>query len=124
MTVRGDPHRLRQLFLNLVDNAIKYNCDGGDVTMALRQDLDCAEFTIANTGEGIPANLQARVFDRFVRGDEARSQAIDGSGLGLTIVQWIAQAHGGTIQLESDPGLVTTATLRLPLAEAAAAPAG
>ena len=124
VTVRGDRHRLRQLFLNLVDNAIKYNCDGGDVTLALRRVDDDAEFTIANTGDGIPLDLQARVFDRFVRGDEARNQAIDGSGLGLTNVQWIAQAHGGTIQLESEPGLVTTAILRLPLTEAAAPSAG
>ena len=117
VTILGDRHRLRQLFLNLVDNAIKYNCDGGDVTMALRRVEGYAEFAIANTGDGIPLDLQARVFDRFVRGDEARTQAIDGSGLGLTIVQWIAHAHGGTIQIESDPGLVTTALLRLPLAE-------
>ena len=117
LTVIGDRHRLRQLFLNLLDNAIKYNCDGGDVVLALRRNQHMAEFEITNTGEGIPAELQAHVFDRFVRGDEARRQAVEGSGLGLTIVQWIAHAHGGTIQIESESNQYTTATLRLPLAD-------
>jgi len=116
VTVVGDRHRLRQLLLNLVDNAIKYNCDGGDVTLTLRQENGFAEFQVANTGAGIPPELQSRVFDRFVRGDEARSQALEGSGLGLTIAQWITQAHRGSIHIESEPGLLTTATVRLPVA--------
>lgn len=116
-TVLGDRHRLRQLLLNLVDNAVKYNCANGSVTLALRRVDASAEIEITNTGDGIPPAMQARVFDRFVRGDNARAKAEDGCGLGLTIAQWIAQAHGGTIQLSSGPGK-TTATVRLPVAPA------
>lgn len=115
-TVVGDRHRLRQLLLNLVDNAVKYNQQPGTVTIALRQRDGAAEIEIINTGAGIPPALQPRVFDRFVRGDEARAKAIDGSGLGLTIAQWITKAHHGSIQLSSVPGQSTTATVRLPLA--------
>jgi len=118
----GDRHRLRQLLLNLADNALKYNHPAGSVTMALRQRNGAAEIKITNTGVGIPPELQARVFDRFVRGDEARSRAIEGCGLGLSICRWIVQAHGGTIQLVSDATKTTTALVRLPLASAAAPP--
>ncbi len=112
----GDRHRLRQLLLNLADNAVKYNQPGGSVAMVLRRRNDTAEIEITNTGEGIPPGLQARVFERFVRGDEARSRAIEGCGLGLTICRWIVQSHGGTIQLSSDATKKTTALVRLPLA--------
>lgn len=112
----GDRHRLRQLLLNLTDNAVKYNRPGGSVAIALRRRNDTAEIEITNTGEGIPPELQARVFDRFVRGDEARMRAIEGCGLGLTICRWIVQSHGGTIQLSSDATKKTTAVVRLPLA--------
>jgi signal transduction histidine kinase len=114
--VLGDRERLRQLLLNLTDNAIKYNRPGGRVTMALRKRDGAAEIEITNTGEGIPPALQPRVFERFVRGDEARSRAIEGCGLGLSICRWIVQAHSGAIQLSSEPGRSTTATVRLPLA--------
>jgi signal transduction histidine kinase len=120
--VVGDRHRLRQLLLNLVDNAIKYNRESGTVTISLRQNNGSAEFEIANTGEGIPREFLPRVFDRFVRSDEARARTIEGCGLGLTIAQWIAQAHGGTIQIESDPGLITTARICLPLVNAKTPP--
>jgi signal transduction histidine kinase len=112
----GDRHRLRQLLLNLTDNAVKYNRPGGSVVMALRRRDGAAEIEITNTGEGIPPELQPRVFERFVRGDEARSRAIEGCGLGLTICRWIVQAHGGTIRLATDAAKRTTATVRLPLA--------
>ena len=112
----GDRHRLRQLLLNLADNAVKYNHPGGSVAMALRRRNGTAEIEITNTGEGIPTELQLRVFERFVRGDEARSRAIEGCGLGLTICRWIVQSHGGTIQLSSDAMKRTTALVRLPLA--------
>ena len=114
--VLGDRDRLRQLLLNLTDNAIKYNRPGGQVTMALRERDGMAEIEITNTGEGIPPALQSRVFERFMRGDEARSRAIEGCGLGLPICRWIVQAHDGTIQLSSEPGR-TTVTVRLPLAK-------
>lgn len=117
ITVRGDRHRLRQLLLNLADNAIKYNQPEGKVTMSLRRANGTAEFTIANTGPGIPPEVLPRVFDRFYRGDPAHSPAVDGCGLGLSIAQWIVSAHGGTIKIESVPSKLTTVTVRLPLAQ-------
>jgi signal transduction histidine kinase len=116
LTVMGDRHRLRQLLLNLTDNAVKYNRPNGTVSMALRQRNGEAEIEIVNTSDGIPPELQPKIFDRFVRGDNAQAQSIDGSGLGLTIAQWIAQAHHGTIKLSSEPGKITTALVHLPLA--------
>ena len=114
-TIRGDQHRLRQVLLNLADNAVKYNEPGGTVTLALRCTGDSAELTIANTGPGLPPDQQARLFEPFFRGDTAH--AIEGSGLGLAICRWIVTAHHGTIQIISEPGKMTTATVRLPLAE-------
>jgi signal transduction histidine kinase len=74
-----------------------------------------AEFTIANTGPGIPAEVLPRVFERFFRGDPAHSNSVDGCGLGLSIAQWIVSAHNGTIQIESEPSKLTTVRVRLPL---------
>ncbi len=103
ITVRGDRHRLRQLLLNLADNAVKYNQPQGHVTMSLQRAGNLAEFTIANTGPGIPPESLPRMFDRFYRGDPAHSQEVDGCGLGLSIAQWIVSAHNGTIKIESPP---------------------
>jgi signal transduction histidine kinase len=114
-TVRGDAHRLRQLLLNLSDNAVKYNRPGGGISMALRLANSSASFTIVNTGPGIRAELLPRVFDRFFRGDMAHSQEPEGCGLGLSIVQWIVKAHQGTINVESRPGGLTSVTVSLPL---------
>ena len=115
LTVRGDRHRLRQLLLNLADNAVKYNQPQGHVTMGLRRADGAAEFTIANTGTGISPESLPRVFDRFYRGDPAHSHAVDGCGLGLSIARWIVLAHQGTILIESGPSKLTTVTVRLPL---------
>jgi heavy metal sensor kinase len=115
LTVRGDRHRLRQLLLNLADNAVKYNQPQGRVTMSLRRANDAAEFTIVNTGAGIPPEILPRVFDRFFRGDPAHSPEVDGCGLGLSIVQWIVSAHGGNITVKSEPSKLTTVTMHLPL---------
>jgi len=119
ISVRGDRHRLRQLLLNLADNAVKYNQPQGRVTMNLRRASGAAEFTITNTGPGIPPEALPRVFDRFYRGDPAHSNEVDGCGLGLSIAKWIVSAHHGTIQIESVPAKRTTVTVRLPLDEAA-----
>ncbi|HNQ87482.1 MAG TPA: ATP-binding protein [Verrucomicrobiota bacterium] len=116
--VQGDCHRLRQLLLNLTDNAIKYNAPRGFVKFALRRDGGLAELRIANGGPGIAREHLTRIFDRFFRGDPAHSGTIEGSGLGLSIAQWIVRAHGGEIHLASQPGIVTTVTVRLPLAVA------
>ena len=113
--VRGDRHRLRQLLLNLADNAVKYNQPRGSVTMNLRRANGAAEFTITNTGPGIPPESLPRVFDRFFRGDPAHSNEVEGCGLGLSIARWIVSAHKGTIQIQSAPSQPTTVTVRLPL---------
>jgi len=115
IVLTGDRHRLRQLLLNLADNAVKYNQPQGSVTMNLRRANGAAEFTIANTGPGIPPESLPRVFDRFYRGDPAHSNVVEGCGLGLSIARWIVLAHHGTIHIESVPKEQTTVTVRLPL---------
>ncbi len=122
ISVRGERHRLRQLLLNLADNAVKYNQPQGLVKISLRRTNGFAEFKIANTGAGIPPEILPRVFDRFFRGNPAHENTIEGCGLGLSIVQWIVSAHGATIQIESVPSKLTTVTVRLPL-ETATKPA-
>jgi signal transduction histidine kinase len=115
LTVTGDRHRLRQLLLNLTDNAIKYNQPQGIVTISLRQVAKSAELAIANTGKGIRLDMLPRVFDPFYRGDTSHSNEVQGCGLGLSIARWIVTAHGGAIQISSQPGGLTTVTVRLPL---------
>lgn len=116
LTVRGDADRLRQLLLNLADNAVKYNQPQGWITMALQLSRTMAEFTITNSGPGIPPEALPRVFDRFYRGDASHGNAVEGCGLGLSIAQWIVSAHGGSIAIASQPGKTTTVTVRLPCA--------
>lgn len=113
--VQGDAHRLRQLLLNLVDNAVKYNQKNGSISMALRRRNGTAELTIANTGPGIAPEALPRVFERFYRGDPAHSRQADGCGLGLGIAHWIVTAHGGTIHIDSVPAKLTMVTVGLPL---------
>lgn len=115
VSVPGDRHRLRQLLLNLTDNAIKYNQRKGRVTIDLHRNEKFAELKISNTGAGIPPEMQSRVFDRFFRADPAHGNAVDGCGLGLSIAQWIVTAHNGTIQISSQPEKLTTIMVRLPV---------
>jgi signal transduction histidine kinase len=114
--IAGDRHRLRQLLLNLADNAVKYNRPGGTVEFSLRRAGGGAEIKIANTGAGIPPQHLPRVFERFFRGAAAHPSVTDGCGLGLSIVQWIARAHHGVVKIESEPARLTTVTVGLPLA--------
>ncbi|MDB6058764.1 MAG: Integral rane sensor signal transduction histidine kinase [Verrucomicrobiales bacterium] len=115
VSLMGDRHRLRQLLLNLSDNAAKYNVPNGVINLQLRNVDGAAEFCIANSGPGIAPELQQRVFDRFFRGDASHNSSVDGCGLGLSIAQWIVHAHGGTIAVRSVPEPMTTFTVRLPL---------
>jgi signal transduction histidine kinase len=114
IAISGDRHRLRQLLLNLADNAVKYNQPGGTVEFSLRRDGADAELKISNTGKSIPPEVLPHVFERFYRGDPAHNSSVDGCGLGLSIVQWIVRAHQGTIKIESGPGKPTTVMVRLP----------
>src|SRR5215469_8394664 len=116
-TVNGDAHRLRQLLLNLADNAVKYNQPNGSISMSLRRVGDSAELAISNTGPGVPPEKLSRVFDRFFRVDPAHSTSVEGCGLGLSIAQWIVSAHNGAIQMTSEPAKLTTVTVRLPAVE-------
>jgi len=115
VVVQGDRHRLRQLLLNLTDNAIKYNQPQGRVTIALNRNNGYAELMIANTGAGIAPAILPHVFDRFFRGDSAQNNDAEGCGLGLSIARWIVTAHGGSIQLVSEPNLLTIAAIKLAL---------
>jgi signal transduction histidine kinase len=93
---------------------VKYNERGGQVSVSLRLVHPDAEVVISNTGQGVPRESHARIFDRFFRGDAGHSSAVEGSGLGLSIAQWIVEAHGGSVHFESDIGGLTTVTVRLP----------
>ncbi len=115
LTVLGDRHRLRQLLLNLTDNAIKYNHPGGEVRLALHGVEHCAVLVVTNTGPGIAPERLPRVFEPFFRGDASHSNAVEGCGLGLSIARWIVRAHDGAIVIASVPSNHTTVTLRLPL---------
>lgn len=114
--LRGDELRLRQLFLNLISNGIKYTPEGGSVTISLAIQDDSALIDIRDTGIGIPDSDLPRIFDRFYRVDKARNRMDGGSGLGLAIVKWIVEAHGGQIEVTSEPGAGSTFSVRLPLA--------
>ena len=94
-----DPAVLRQAVLNLVDNAIKYTPEGGEVHLAVRQMDGRATIEVADSGQGIPEQHRRHVFDRFYRGDAARSSETGGVGLGLAIARWAVETNGGTIEL-------------------------
>ncbi|MCA1599734.1 MAG: cell wall metabolism sensor histidine kinase WalK, partial [Chloroflexi bacterium] len=117
-TALGDADLLKQLLLNLVDNAIAYTPSGGRVELSLDVDGEWARLSVRDTGPGIPAADVERIFERFYRMDEARTRRSGGAGLGLAIARWIAEAHGGHIAVESVVGRGSTFTLVLPLHDA------
>jgi signal transduction histidine kinase len=110
----GDRDRLKQVLVNLIDNAIKYTHAGGKVSLDVHQHRDYAVLEVEDSGIGISAENQASVFDRFFRVDPDRGTA--GAGLGLAIVKSICHAHGGTIEIESTQGRGSTFRVILPLA--------
>lgn len=110
-TVIGIEHVLREMLYNLCDNAIKYNRDGGAVTVEVTQFQHHVRVTVADTGIGIPFEEQQRVFERFYRVDKSRSRAMGGTGLGLSIVKHGAQLHHANVELHSEPGQGTTFTI-------------
>lgn len=113
--IMGDPDRLKQLFINLIDNAIKYTPEGGEVRISLSKTDLWAHVTITDNGIGIPAKDLPFIFDRFYRVDKARSRSQGGSGLGLSIAKWIVEAHGGEIYVTSEIGSGTTFAIALPV---------
>ncbi|MGA3097113.1 MAG: ATP-binding protein [Bryobacteraceae bacterium] len=112
---RGDEDLLRRLVMNLLDNAIRYTPRGGQVSAALEQSPGYIQIRISDTGTGIAPEDAARVFERFYRADQARSRQDGGFGLGLSIVQWIAEAHRGTVKFSSQLGAGSVFTVTLPL---------
>lgn len=119
VSVLGDHTRLRQLFLNLTTNALKYTPRGGSVDLSLTCHDRTASFSVRDSGLGISAADLPHIFERFYRADRARSRSPErgGFGLGLAISQWIAEAHGGTIAVRSRLGRGSTFTVTLPVIE-------
>ncbi len=129
--VRGDPDQLHQLVVNLVDNAVKYGGRGKTVRIEARQ-LDtggaaagalsgrpCVAISVADEGEGIPAEHIPRITERFYRVDSARSRRLGGTGLGLAIAKHVIRRHQGHLAIESELGRGSRFTVLLPLAPAA-----
>ena len=112
----GDEDLLRQMLLNLVDNAVKFTPSDGAVTLSLERRKDEYLLSVADTGPGIPAEARQHIFERFYRADRARTRAEDGgAGLGLAIARWIARAHNGDIELGNSGNSGTKFTIRLPV---------
>jgi two-component system, OmpR family, phosphate regulon sensor histidine kinase PhoR len=114
--VRADETRLQEVLYNLLDNAVKYSREGGDLRLAAQQRNGEIALSVSDTGIGIGKNDLPRIFERFYRVDKARSRELGGTGLGLSIVKHIAQLHGGRVEAESEPGQGTTIRILLPLA--------
>ena len=113
--LHGIPQLLHSIIYNLCDNAIKYNKVGGEVKVSVEKQDAGAVLTVSDTGIGIPAQEQARIFERFYRVDKSRSKEVGGTGLGLSIVKHAVLIHHGTIEVDSAVDEGTTITVRLPI---------
>ena len=113
-TVRADEERLREVFDNLLDNAVKYSGDGGAVRLVGERHNGEVILTVSDSGAGIGREDLPRIFERFYRADKARSRELGGTGLGLSIVKHIVQLHGGRVEAESELGKGTTIRVILP----------
>ena len=114
IVVMGDKMRLQQLFTNLIDNAIKYT-PKGSVQVSLDKEEEMAVIKVRDTGIGIPEEERERIFKRFYRIDKSRSRETGGVGLGLSIAEWIAHAHQGKIEVDSEVNKGSVFTVRLPI---------
>jgi len=121
VTVEGDRARLKQVIVNLLDNAIKYTPGGGRVRLSVRREAGFAVLEVSDNGVGIPAEALPHVFKRFYRVDRSRSREQGGAGLGLAIVKSICSAHGAELEVQSTPGQGSTFRMRQPLADESAA---
>jgi heavy metal sensor kinase len=117
LVVEGDSHALHRLFLILIDNAVKYTPTGGSITVGLMRTDSSALAEFRDTGIGISATDLPNIFDRFYRADKARSREFGGVGLGLSIARWVAEAHRGSIEVQSTAGTGSVFRIRLPLLE-------
>jgi heavy metal sensor kinase len=114
LAFRGDEELVRRMVMNLIDNAIRYTPAGGNVTVSLDSRGGGIAIRVADTGTGIAPGIVPHVFERFYRGDKARSRQDGGFGLGLAIVKWVAESHNGKVDLSSTPGAGSTFTVTLP----------
>jgi len=112
-----DPDALRQVLLNLVDNALRYSPAGGRITFRSRRQGDSLVLSVSDTGPGIAREHLPRIFERFYRADRSRSRDEGGTGLGLAIVRHLVEAHGGEVWAESERGRGTTVSCRFPARE-------
>jgi len=116
VVVNADVQRIKQMLLNLLDNAIKYTEPGGQITLGVKAENKCAVITIADTGRGIPTEDLPHIFERFFRRSAKTSdRSATGFGLGLSIVKWIVEAHHGQIEATNQSGKGTLFTVKLPL---------
>jgi len=117
LLVNIDSQRISQVLRNLLDNAVAHTAKGGTITVTARQQDNYLEVAVADTGEGIPAEDLPDIFERFYRVDKSRARATGGSGLGLTIARRLVEAHGGKIEVQSEPGKGSCFTFTLPVVE-------
>jgi signal transduction histidine kinase len=113
IVVVADRTRLEQVAANLIDNAVKYTPAGGRVDVEVRRDAGAALLQVRDTGPGIPGDELPRIFDRLFRGDTSRTER--GLGLGLSLVKAVVEAHGGTVEVDSEPGRGSTFSVSLPV---------
>lgn len=113
--IHADEAQLEQVWHNLIGNSIKYTPPGGEIHVGMGADDNAVEIVLSDTGEGIAAEDLPYIFDRFYKADKERDRSVKGSGLGLSIVKHIVELHGGTLEVDSEPGRGTTVTVRLPL---------
>ena len=111
--ISGDENQLKTLFLNIMDNAIKYTPDRGEIWVAAQSAGNTARITVRDTGPGIPAEELGCIFDRFYRIDKSRHAG--GFGLGLSIAKSIAESHNGSVEVSNAPGQGATFTVILPI---------
>lgn len=114
LIISGDENKIKQLIVILLDNALKHTSSGGQISVSLRSRGTAAEIMISDSGEGIAPEHLTKIFERFYRVDKARSKHTGGSGLGLSIADWIVNSHHGQIKAASTPGQGTTFTVVLP----------
>lgn len=111
----ADPDRVQQVLTNLISNAAKFSGAGGRLEIEIKSDHDLAHIAVKDNGPGIPPDMMGAIFDRFVQADSGDTRKTGGTGLGLSISKAIAEAHGGAITVESEPGTGSVFTLHLPL---------
>jgi signal transduction histidine kinase len=115
LVVEGDSYALHRLFLILIDNAVKYTPPGGSVSLRLRRSNGSAVAEFWDMGIGVSADDLPHIFERFYRAYKARSRDVGGVGLGLSIARWVAEAHRGSIEVQSTSGSGSVFRVRLPL---------